>query len=166
MFKTNMKLVNNKLKIKYLFVIFLIAMLPACGDGTMVVLGPQQWQDLEFRVEVHPSPPRAGMTEFVVIASREVYKPGVGLVVEIRVGEDEKWIQAIQDGFTGVYRRAAYVADPHTQSLLVQVRRTNKDEQTLLSFPLNQESLNQESLYQGALNEGTLNQESPTPVKK
>ena len=140
MIKTNVKLVINKLRIHYLFVIFMIAMLPACGDGTMVVLGPQQWQDLEFRVEVHPSPPRAGMTEFVVIASREVYKPGVGLVVEIRVGEDTKWVQAIQDGFTGVYRRAAYVADPQTQSLLVQVRRTNKDENTLLSFPLNQQS--------------------------
>ena len=156
MIKSNMKSVINKQKINYLFVIFMIAMLPACGDGTMVVLGPQQWQDLEFRVEVHPSPPRAGMTEFVVIASREVYKPGVGLIVEIRVGEDEKWIQAIQDGFTGVYRRAAYVTDPQTQSLLVQVRRTNKDEQTLLSFPLSQETSNQ----------GTLNQESPTPVEK
>ena len=156
MIKSNMKSVINKQKINYLFVIFMIAMLPACGDGTMVVLGPQQWQDLEFRVEVHPSPPRAGMTEFIVIASRDVYKPGVGLIVEIRVGEEAKWIQAIQDGFTGVYRRAAYVADPQTQSLLVQVRRTNKDEGTLLSFPLNQGTLKQE----------TLNQESPTPVEK
>ena len=156
MIKSNMKSVINKLKINYLFVIFMIAMLPACGDGTMVVLGPQQWQDLEFRVEVHPSPPRAGMTEFIVIASREVYKPGVGLVVEIRVGEEAKWIQAIQDGFTGVYRRAAYVADPQTQSLLVQVRRTNKDEGTVLSFPLNQEALNQ----------NILNQELQTPVEK
>lgn len=116
----------------------LVTVLPGCGDGVMVVLGPQQWQDLEFRVEVHPSPPRAGMTEFVVIASREVYKPGVGLVVEIRVDEDGKWVQAIQDGFTGVYRRAVNVSDPLTQSLHVKVRRTNKDEHTLLSFPLNQ----------------------------
>lgn len=124
--------------VKYLFIMLLVTVLPGCGDGVMVVLGPQQWQDLEFRVEVHPSPPRAGMTEFVVIASREVYKPGVGLVVEIRVDEDGKWVQAIQDGFTGVYRRAVNVSDPLTQSLHVKVRRTNKDEHTLLSFPLNQ----------------------------
>lgn len=143
MIQTTIKFCSNKLNVarlsaKHLIAILFVVMLPGCGDGTMLVLGPQQWQDLEFRVEVHPSPPRKGMTEFVVIASREVYKPGVGLVVEIRVGEEEKWIQAIQDGFTGVYRRAAYVADPQTQSLLVQVRRTNKDEGTLLSFPLNQ----------------------------
>jgi len=96
------------------------------------------------------------MTEFIVIASREAYKPGVGLVVDIRVGEEEKWRQAIQDGFTGVYRRAVYVADPQTQSLLVKVRRTNKDEGTLLSFPLRQEPLNQKAL----------NQQSTMPAKK
>lgn len=139
------KLNVAQLNVKYLVIIFLAAMLPGCGDGTMVVLGPQQWQDLEFRVEVHPSPPRAGMTEFIVIASREVYKPGTGLVVEIRVDEKAKWIQAIQDGFTGVYRRAVNVTDPQVQSLWVRVKRTNKDEETLLSFPLNQEALNQKS---------------------
>ena len=156
MIQRNIKSFIAHLKTKHLLVIFLLAALPGCGDGTMVVLGPQQWQDLEFRVEVHPSPPRAGMTEFVVIASREVYKPGVGLIVEIRAGEEEKWVQAIQDGFTGVYRRAAYVADPQTQSLHVLVRRSNKDEGTLLSFPLNQEALNQKSE----------NQEAPTSAKK
>ena len=161
MIQRNIKSYRNKLKtaqlkVKWLAIVLLAMLLPGCGDGTMVILGPQQWQDLEFRVEVHPSPPRKGMTEFVVIASREVYKPGVGLVVDIRVGEKEKWVQAIQDGFTGVYRRAAYVADPQTQSLLVQVRRTNKDEKTLLSFPLNQ----------GAVNQEPLNQPQPTSVEK
>lgn len=131
----------TRLNAKHLVLVFLVAVLSGCGDGTMVVLGPQQWQDLEFRVEVHPSPPSVGMTEFIVIASREVYKPGVGLVVDIRVGEEAKWRQAIQDGFTGVYRRAVYITDPQTESLHVRVRRTNMDEGTLLSFPLNQESL-------------------------
>lgn len=126
-------------KVKFLTMVLLMTLLQACSDAPIVVLGPQQWQDLEIRVEVHPSPPRAGMTEFIVIASRETYKPGVGLVVDIRVGDKAKWRQAIQDGFTGVYRRAVYVADPQTESLQVQVRRTNKDEETLLFFPLTQE---------------------------
>lgn len=158
MIQTTIKFCSNKLNVarlsaKYLIAILLVVILPGCGDGTMVVLGPQQWQDLEFRVEVHPSPPRAGMTEFIVIASREVYKPGIGLVVELRVDEDAKWIQAIQDGFTGVYRRAVNVTDPQVQSLWVRVKRTNKDEGTLLSFPLNQESLNQKTLNQEALSQ-------------
>jgi hypothetical protein len=134
----------KKTLVQILSTIFLAAALLACGDNPMLVLGPQQWQDLEFRVEVHPSPPRAGMTEFIVIASREVYKPGVGLVVDIRVGENSKWIQAIQDGFTGVYRRAVYVADPQTQALSVRVKRTKGDEGVLLSFPLNQKPLDQQ----------------------
>lgn len=145
MIQRNIKYFVSHMKAKFLAVVLLFAVLPGCGDGTIVVLGPQQWQDLEIRVEVHPSPPRAGMTEFIVIASRDVYKPGVGLVVEIRVDETAKWIQAIQDGFTGVYRRAVNITDPKTQSLWVRVKRTNKDEGTLLSFPLNQETLNQKS---------------------
>ncbi len=143
MIQRNVRLFLAKLKPKYFLVVLLMVMLQACAGEGVVVLGPQQWQDLEFRVEVHPSPPSVGMTEFIVIVSREVYKPGVGLVVEIRVGEKTQWRQAIQDGYTGVYRRAAYVTDPQTQSLLVQVRRVNKDGETLLSFPLNQWAVTQ-----------------------
>ena len=144
------KLFTNKfftaqLSRQYLIALLFAVLLAGCGDSTMVVLGPQQWEDLEFRVEVHPSPPRAGMTEFIVIASREVYKPGTGLVVDIRVDENAKWIQAIQDGFTGVYRRAVHVTNPQLQSLWVKVRRTNKDEEILLSFPLNQAVSNPQS---------------------
>ncbi len=67
-----------------------------------------------------------------------VYKPGVGLVVMMRVGKNEKWRQGIQDGFTGVYRRAVKVDDPATQSLTVHVRRSKGEEETTLIFPLNQ----------------------------
>jgi hypothetical protein len=129
--------------LRYLLAFSLIAMLFACADKQAVVLGPQQWQDLEFRVEVRPSPPRAGMNEFIVIASREVYKPGVGLIIKIRADEKGEWRQAIQDGFTGVYRRAVRVDDPQTQSLSMHVRRSNGDDETLLSFPLNQKPVNQ-----------------------
>jgi hypothetical protein len=123
----------------FLFAMF-AGLLAACADEQAVILGPQQWQDLSFRVEVRPSPIRVGMNEFIVIASREEYKPGVGLVVMLRVGENEKWRQAIQDGFTGVYRRAVRVADPATQSLSVHVRRAKsdkKDDEAVLRFPLN-----------------------------
>lgn len=126
---------------RFLAAIAVFALLSGCADGQAVILGPQQWQDLEFRVEVRPSPPVVGMNEFIVIASREVYKPGVGLVINIRVGEQAEWRQAIQDGFTGVYRRAVRVDDPLTQSLSVQVMRAETKEETMLSFPLNQQAL-------------------------
>jgi hypothetical protein len=120
------------------FIVVLAGLLSACADERAVMLGPQQWQDLGIKVETRPSPLRVGMNEFIVIASREEYKPGVGLIVMLRVNENGKWRQAIQDGFTGVYRRAVKVDDPATQSLSVHIRRSgNKDETTLL-FPLNQ----------------------------
>jgi len=116
-------------------------LLSACSTEQSVILGPQQWQELGFRVEARPSPLRVGMNEFLVIASDGKYKPGVGLVVMLRASENEEWRQAIQDGYTGVYRRAVKVDDPATQSLSVHVRRVkgdNKGDETVLLFPLNQ----------------------------
>ncbi len=124
-----------------LFSVLLFAgLLPACSGEPPVILGPQQWQELNFRVETRPSPLRVGMNEFIVIVSLGKYKPGVGLVVMLRVGENEEWRQAIQDGYSGVYRRAVKVDDPATQSLTVHVRRAksdDKNDETMLSFPLN-----------------------------
>ena len=98
-----------------------------------------------FFVETRPSPVRAGMNEFIVIASRDVYKPGVGLIVTIRVDENTEPRQAIQDGFTGVYRRAVMVMNPQVDVLTVHVRRDKKhlseekENETTLYFSLNQE---------------------------
>ena len=123
-----------------------LLVLSGCADEQAVLLGPQQWQDLEFVVEIRPSPIRAGMNEFIVIASRDVYKPGIGLIVDIRANEKMAWRQAIQDGFTGVYRRAVRVNNPQTDVLAVHVRRDKKSQkenkgkesETTLYFPLSQ----------------------------
>ncbi|NOX75644.1 MAG: hypothetical protein GXP17_03305 [Gammaproteobacteria bacterium] len=137
-----MKINIGWMKIKVLLVVLLLA---ACADDTAIRLGPQQWEDLEFVVETRPSPIRVGMNEFIVIASREVYKPGVGLVVTLRVDDKQEWRQAIQDGFTGVYRRALRIDDPKVQTLSVHVRRTKdgKDgvDETELYFPFSQAKL-------------------------
>lgn len=128
------------------FLLLFLLVLSGCADEQAVLLGPQQWQDLEFVVETRPSPVRAGMNEFVVIASREVYKPGIGLIVDIRANEKIAWRQAIQDGYTGVYRRAIRVNNPQTDVLAVHVRRDKKSQkenkekeiETTLYFPLSQ----------------------------
>ena len=130
--------------VRCFIVAVLVTALFGCSDKGVTVLGPQQWEDLEVRVEARPSPIRVGMNEFIVIASRDVYKPGVGLIVNIRASEQAEWRQAIQDGFTGVYRRAVQVDDPQTQSLFVHVRRSSNDnDETVLTFPLNQQRLSQ-----------------------
>jgi len=120
--------------------VIFVGLLSACSNEQSIILGPQQWQNLVFRVETRPSPLRVGMNEFIVIVNRDGYKPGVGLVVMLRIGDSGKWRQAIQDGYTGVYRRAMHVADPGTQSLSVHARQTKSDDkdETVLFFPLNQ----------------------------
>lgn len=131
-------MMKNRMNWRLPFLLLAAALLSACGDEQAVRLGPQQWQELQFVVETRPSPIRVGMNEFIVIASREVYKPGVGLVVDLRIGEQGEWHQAIQDGFTGVYRRAIRVDDPQHDVLVVHVRR-GEEEETTLRFPLNQQ---------------------------
>lgn len=127
----------------YLALSILSLNLLGCGDELPVRLGPQQWNDLEFIVEARPTPIRAGMTEFIVIASREKVKPGVGIIVSLRVDEKAEWTQAIQDGYTGVYRRAVRVNNPLTDILAVRVRKSKienegDENETILYFPLSQ----------------------------
>lgn len=112
----------------------------ACGGEDVVRLGPESWGDLQFVVETRPPRIGPGMNEFIVIASRDSIKPGVGLVVSIRADESSEWRQAIQDGYTGVYRRAIMVRNPHQDVLAVQVRNNKaeagEEAQTTLYFPL------------------------------
>jgi len=116
-------------------------LLGACSDEGAVRLGPQQWDDTRFVVETRPSPVRHGMTEFIVIATRGSARPGVGYVISLRTSPDAEWRQAIQDGFTGVYRRAVWVEDPSNARLQVQVRKSGQaaqtgETETMLTFPL------------------------------
>jgi hypothetical protein len=128
----------NRGLLRLLLVLVVASFLSACADKNAVVLGPQQWKNLTFKIETRPSPLRVGMNEFIVIANRDGDKIGVDLVIMMRVGERGEWRQAIQDGFSGVYRRAVQVDDPATQSLHVHVHRTKDEDETMLIFPLNQ----------------------------
>lgn len=126
------------------FLLFIVSLLlVACADEQAVRMGPQAWHDLQIVVEARPSPVRVGMNEFIVIASREQYKPVVDLIVTIRADEKTDWRQAIQDGYTGVYRRAVRINNPETDVLAVHVRKTKSDNkgaenETILYFPLSQ----------------------------
>jgi hypothetical protein len=121
---------------KLILVLITLLFLSACAGEEDVRLGPQVWNDINFIVESRPSPIRAGMNEFIVIASKERVRPGVGLVVSLRTSDQDEWRQAIQDGFTGVYRRAVMVHDPRSDVLQVRIRRNKEKDETVLRFPL------------------------------
>lgn len=116
--------------------LLLVILLSACAGDDAVRLGPQEWGGVSFIVESRPSPIRQGMNEFIVIATRDRVKPGVGFVVSLRSSDSDEWRQAIQDGYTGVYRRAVMVRDPQGGVLQVHVRRVKGMEETVLRFPL------------------------------
>lgn len=106
-------------------------LLAACGTDE-ARLPVQEWQGVTIGVETRPAPVVVGMNEFLVSAQGPrgaVYD----LLIFIRMDEGQPWTQAIQDGHTGVYRRALRVLGPG-QTLQVQVKRAGQE--TVLSFAL------------------------------
>ncbi|RFC30988.1 MAG: hypothetical protein DID91_2727704580 [Candidatus Nitrotoga sp. MKT] len=113
--------------------LFFLLLLVACGGDRVADTQPQKWQDAEVRVESRPSPPRPGVNEFLVIVTGE-RGPIHNVMVSVRTDDQDQWIQAIQDGEVGVYRRAAKVA-PGTRSVL-QVQMKRNGVEGVLRFPL------------------------------
>ncbi len=112
----------------------LLGTLAACG-GEVAQVPPQQWQGMEVRVEPRPSPLHDGTSEFLVMVTDNRGKPAYNLVVSLRTSDSEPWVQAIEDGQVGVYRRAIKAVPDAV--LQVQIRR--KDAEGVLSFPLKQQ---------------------------
>jgi hypothetical protein len=109
--------------------------LAACSNGSETISIPaQHWNEMIVRIETHPNPPLAGMSEIVVIVTGPHGKPAGDLTVSLRGNESMSWVQAIQDGFIGVYRRAVDIGDGETAE--VQVRLQQGDVQKILHFPL------------------------------
>ncbi len=90
------------------------------------------------RIETHPSPPLAGISEIVVIITGPYGKPAGDLIVSLRGTETDPWVQAIEDGYIGVYRRAVDIGENKTG--VVQVRIQQGAEQKILSFPITLET--------------------------
>lgn len=135
--KNNLHTSGNRLRreyVKYIKLFFLL-LLAACGGERRVAdTQPQKWQGAEVRIESRPSPPRPGKNEFLVIVTGE-RGPIHDIMVSVRTDDQDQWVQAIQDGDIGVYRRAAQVA-PGTRSVLqVQIKRNGAE--GVLRFPLN-----------------------------
>lgn len=112
----------------------LLAAVAGCGGERAADAPQQKWRDLDVSVESRPSPPRAGMNEFLVMVTDARGRPAYNLVVSLRTSNQEPWKQAIEDGQVGVYRRAVKLEPSANSVLQVQIRR--KDEEDVLLFPL------------------------------
>jgi len=109
--------------------------LAACSDGAAATSIPSQhWKEWVVRIQTHPNPPLAGMSEIVVIITGPHGKPGGDLIVSLRGMDSEPWNQAIEDGYIGVYRRAVDIGEDKTG--VVQVRIQQGSEQKVLLFPV------------------------------
>jgi hypothetical protein len=113
--------------------LFLLAILSACGDQVENIPS-QSWHGVDVHVETRPSPPRTGMNEFLIMATNKHGQPVYNFIVSIRTSDQDPWVQAIQDGEMGVYRRAAEVARGARSVVQVQIKRN--DEESVLRFPL------------------------------
>lgn len=95
----------------------------------------QTWEDVVLEIQSRPTPVEPGMNEFLVIATLERGKPVHDLIVSLRASDGQGWQQAIQDGHSGVYRRAVNVPEGQHE-LQLKVRRKKSDEESQLNFPL------------------------------
>jgi hypothetical protein len=110
-----------------------MALLAACGDHRAPAITSQRWNDLLVQVQTQPDPPQPGANEVLVILGAPRGVPTYDCIVSLRTGDSDDWVQAIQDGHSGVYRRVVGL-DPGGRSTL-QVRIERHGDQTVLRFP-------------------------------
>jgi len=112
----------------------LTLLLQGCsGSGNSPEIAAQHWGDAEIDVQTRPLQVRPGMVEFLIIATTARGLPVHDMVVSIRMDDADAWSQTIQDGHSGVYRRAIRVAAGQDM-VYVQLRRGQ--EQVTLDYSL------------------------------
>ncbi|HGX92748.1 MAG TPA: hypothetical protein ENK35_05475 [Candidatus Tenderia sp.] len=111
-------------------------LLTACGappEGTR--LPAQKWDDVIFELESRPMPVQVGMNELLVLATEERGRPVHNLLIDVRASDDLAWRQTIQDGLSGVYRRAIKVP-PGAKGISLRIKRKMSEDQVELFFPI------------------------------
>ena len=92
-------------------------------------------KEVVVEVQSRPMPVRPGMNEFLVITTLERGKPVSDFIVEMRGSDSAQWRQGIQDGHSGVYRKAVHIPDTATH-LQVKLRKKREESENVLLFPL------------------------------
>lgn len=105
-----------------------VLLLAACGDSgkASARIPPQRWKDLQVQIETQPDPPRAGADEILVILAAPRGVSTYDCIVWLRTSEADPWVQAIQDGHSGVFRRVVQLEPPQRSTLQVRISRQNE----------------------------------------
>ncbi len=113
----------------------LMLSLSGCGsDEGQVQIPAQHWNDMDVKIETHPNPPVAGMSEIVSIVTGPHGRPISDLLVSYRASDSMPWVQAIQDGRIGVYRRAVDIGGG--TEITLQVRLQQHEREQVLRYRL------------------------------
>lgn len=121
---------------KVFFVGLLALVLAGCSEPDVKFQIPvQKWEDTVIEVQTRPTPARPGMNEFLILATLERGKPVHNLVISLRGDESHAWQQAIQDGHSGVYRKAVNIPES-SHHLYVKLRKKRSEEQREMIFDL------------------------------
>ncbi len=108
--------------------------LTACGSDE-AQMAVKHYGKYTVAIETRPSPIEAGVDEVVVIITGNRHRPLWDALVRLRALPNANWVQAIEDGHTGVYRRAVDFGVPTpTGPLHVEIEENGKA--TEIDFPL------------------------------
>lgn len=108
------------------------ASLAACGSPDAETVGRANWRGCQVEVQTRPFPPTLGSNEVVVILTEAHRRPVYDAIVSVRGRSSAPWVQAIEDGHVGVYRRAVMFTPEPGAALEVQVQRGN--DEAIFSF--------------------------------
>ena len=108
--------------------------LGACTPENFAPIPSQTWQGVDVQIETRPSPPVQGMNEMWVMLTDDHHRPVFDVIVNLRATSIQEWQQGIQDGRTGVFRRAIRITDPQQQK--IEVKLTRRGQEAILEFPM------------------------------
>jgi len=121
-------------RVTRLAVLFAISLAGCGSEEHSGTIGTRQWGSYDVTVETRPWPPRAGQNEVVVMIVGDHHQPIYDALVTMRAQATSPWVQAIEDGHVGVYRRAVRFTADGQNNLQIQLQRG--DERGVLDFPV------------------------------
>ncbi|PCH60550.1 MAG: hypothetical protein COC05_04285 [Gammaproteobacteria bacterium] len=122
------------MKRQLLFIVLLSVLTVACGKGEKARIPAQVWKDITFKIETHPYPVRAGHNEIWLKATKLEGGPAWNLVVSMRANASQEWVQSVQDGHIGVFRRAVKITEGD-RYLYMHLRRGKSETELKFELP-------------------------------
>lgn len=118
---------------KIIAILLLSLIMVACSKGEQNRVPAQLWNDIIFKIETHPYPVKVGFNEIWLKSTKKDGHPASTLIVWLRSNDSAEWVQSVQDGHIGVFRRAVKIEEGD-EYLYVKLKRG--EEETVLRFEL------------------------------